>query len=438
MSARRSAKPSALKSGLMHLALSTAAFSALTLSAGGAIHLAGNTEDAGPRYELAMFDTDQPDTPPALKSRLVDTELSTYRLASMQPLASQQPAAEPSLGVPEPGADVPPSVQVEQGDAPALTPSDQRQGVRINGRTVYPGEAYSDAADLGALQQSPLPGLHERTPAGRLPIISQDGLEIADAYARPYYGRSGQPSVSLVLGGLGINYTHTKSAIDELPPEVTLSFAPHARGLQTWIKRAREAGHEVLIELPLEPHTHGRVRPHANMLSTNLDADRNIANLEKILGLGHGYFGVINYQGDKFSADTEGARAMFDALKSRGVAFIDDGSLPPTSTLEAQAGEAGARYARADFVIDARMEADAMTAQLQALEASALKDGGALGTAIGYPLTIDIIKDWTATLDAKGIILAPASALQSVPAPKTATTVSADVSALSDTPPSLP
>ena len=59
--------------------------------------------------------------------------------------------------------------------------------------------------------------------------------------------------MSLVLGGLGINYTHTRSAIDELPPEVTLSFAPHASGLQTWINRAREAGHEVLIELPLEP-----------------------------------------------------------------------------------------------------------------------------------------------------------------------------------------
>jgi len=435
MSARRSAKPSALKSGLVHFALSTATFSALTLTAGGAIHLAGNTADAGPSYTLAMFDTGEPNTPPALKSRLADAELSTVRIAALQPVMTTADVGEPSLGVPEPMADSPQSFQVEQGDAPTLASQEARQGVRINGRTVYPGEAYSEAADLGALPQSPLAGLHERTSVGRLPVVSEAGMEIADAYARPFYARSGQPSVSLVLGGLGINYTHTKSAIDELPPEVTLSFAPHARGLQTWIRRAREAGHEVLIELPLEPHTHGRVRPHANMLSAGLDTGANTNNLEKILALGHGYFGVINYQGDKFAADSEAAAAMFAALKARGVAFIDDGSLPPTSTLESAAVETGARYAKADFVIDARMEADAMQSQLLALEAAAHENGGALGTAIGYPLTIDVIKDWTDTLAAKGIVLAPASAMQQAPVQPAG---QIEVSSATDNPASLP
>ncbi|MEM9740462.1 MAG: divergent polysaccharide deacetylase family protein [Pseudomonadota bacterium] len=435
MSARRLAKPSTLKSGLVHFALSAVTFSTVMAAAGGAIHLAGNVEDAGPRYTFAMFDTDQPTSRPALKSRLADSQIPTFRVANMHPVSEPDGGVEPSLGVPEPVADTPATIQVEQGDAPTTATGDNRQGVRINGRTVYPGEAYSDASDLGTLPQSPVLGMHERTRAGRLPIISANGDVIADVYARPFYARANQPSVSLVLGGLGINYTHTKSAIDELPPEVTLSFAPHARGLQTWIRRARDAGHEVLIELPLEPHTHGRVRPHANTLSTALDTVANTENLEKILGLGHGYFGVLNYQGDKFAADSDAAGAMFAALKSRGVAFIDDGSLPPTSLLESAASEAGARYARANFVIDARMDADAMQAQLLALESAAMEDGGALGTAIGYPLTIDIIKGWTETLQSKGIILAPASALQNTP---DTPAIAADISSLSDTPASLP
>ncbi|MEM1152015.1 MAG: divergent polysaccharide deacetylase family protein [Pseudomonadota bacterium] len=438
MSARRSKKPSALKSGLLHFGLSAAAFSALTLGAGSAIHLAGNAEDAGPSYTVALFDTQRPDTPPALKSRLADTDLQTLRVANMQPVAQPIRGAvfEPSLGVPEPGADTPAIVQVEQGDAPLVRANQPRQGVRINGRTVYPGEAFSEASELGALPRSPLPDLHEWSGNRRLPVVSDAGEEIADAYARPFYARSGQPSVALVLGGLGINYTHTVSAIDELPPEVTLSFAPHARGLQTWIRRAREAGHEVLIELPLEPQTHGRLRPHANMLSADFNTQRNTSNLETILGLGHGYFGVINYQGDKFAANKDAADAMFSALKARGVAFIDDGSLPPTSVLETAAADMGARYARANFVIDARMDADAMQSQLLALEAAALENGGALGTAIGYPLTIDIINDWTETLAAKGIVLAPASALQQ--APQAVPQASAELSNLAETPTSLP
>ncbi|MCI4645459.1 MAG: divergent polysaccharide deacetylase family protein, partial [Hyphomonadaceae bacterium] len=195
--------------------------------------------------------------------------------------------------------------------------------------------------------------------------------------------------------------------------------------------------HEVLIELPLEPHNHGRVRPHANTLRADLDPVANTANLEQILSLGHGYYGVINYQGDKFAANAEASQAMFDALRSRGVAFVEDGSLPPTSSLREAAGTAGARFASADFVIDARMEADAMQSQLMALESAALEQGGALGTAISYPLTIDIIKDWTQSLEAKGITLAPASALQHVPE-VAAVTPDTQVVSGPETAPSLP
>ncbi|MEM1106903.1 MAG: divergent polysaccharide deacetylase family protein [Pseudomonadota bacterium] len=438
MSARRSAHPSVLKSGLVHLGVSVAVFSAAALAGGGAIHLIGQPQDAGPRYQIALFDTPAPERVEGLKSRFADPSLAPIRIASLAPApAPSQP--EPSLGVPEPAAGPSAALPLEQGDAPlqAEAANDARLGVRINGRTVYPGEAYSEAANLGALPPSPLAGLHERTRFGRLPVVADDGREIADAYARPFYARSGQPSVSLVLGGLGINYTHTKSAIDELPPEVTLSFAPHARGLQTWIRRAREAGHDVLIELPLEPHNHGRVRPHAHMLSADLAEQTNASNLERILALGHGYFGVVNYQGDKFAADPAAAQALFAALKARGVAFIDDGSLPPTSTLEAAAAGAGARYAKADYVIDARMAADAMNAQLQALEAAARQEGGALGTAIAYPLTIDVIKAWTETLAAKGIVLAPASALPAVP-PAPQPTALETLSTSTDNPVSLP
>ena len=191
MSARRSKKPSVLKSGLVHFALSTAAFSALTMAAGGAIHLAGNAEDAGPHYAVAMFDTDQPDTPPALKTRLADSELQTFRVANMQPVVQSPSLAdfEPSLGVPEPGADTPAMVQVEQGDAPVAGAGDPRQGVRINGRTVYPGEAFSEAAELGALPLSPLPGLHEWEGNRRLPVLPESGEQIAGAYAQlhPYH-----------------------------------------------------------------------------------------------------------------------------------------------------------------------------------------------------------------------------------------------------------
>ncbi len=287
--------------------------------------------------------------------------------------------------------------------------------MRINGRTVRPGESLSEVAALEALDSSPIEGMLESTAFGGLPRIGPDGREPADAYARPFYNRSGTPTISIVLGGLGINYTHTMTAIEELPPEVTLSFAAHARGLQTWIRRARADGHEVLIEMPMEPFDHGRVSPHPQTLTAGTPAEQNVDNLLRVLALAHGYYGVVNYQGGRFVADDGAVDPVLEELAARGLAFIEDGSLG-TAGFERAALRTGVRYARADSVIDARIDADAIDGALQALEARALEEGSAFGTAIAYPVTIDTLKDWTDRLAEKGIRLAPASSLRDTPA----------------------
>lgn len=415
MSARRGGAPSALKTGLVHAGMSLALFSGLGATAAGAVHLAGDPEDAGPVHMVALFDKPVIAGEPNLKRRLADESAPAIQVAAMT-LPADERSFEPSLDVPEyRNNDTAVTMRavpapVESGSADDTAP----RGVRINGREVMPGEALSEVEALESLPAAPIAGFYEITPVGRLPKMSDDGRAPADAYARPFYNRPGQPTVSVVLGGLGINYTHTINAIEELPAEVTLSFAPHARGLETWVRRARADGHEVLIELPLEPYDHGRVRPHANTLQTAAGADANIARLERVLALATGYYGVINYQGDKFVRDAEAVRPMLDTLAERGVAFVEDGSLSG-SVLKAEAGRAGVRYAGADLVIDARIDADTMKDQLMELEATARQDGTAFGTAIAYPLTIDILKEWTDELEAKGILLAPASSIQNVP-----------------------
>ena len=414
MSARRVGAPSAFRTGLVHAGMSAALFSGLGALAAGAVHVTGDAQDAGPVHTVSLFETATEAGPPSLKRRLADEAAPAVQVAALT-LPESRESFEPSLDVPDydDGArpvTLPAAVPAEVGSADEEPP----RGVRINGREVLPGEALSEVEALESLPAAPIEGFYEITRVGRLPTISEDGRAPADAYARPFYNRPGQPTVSIVLGGLGINYTHTINAIEELPAEVTLSFAPHARGLDTWVRRARADGHEVLIELPLEPYDHGRVRPHANTLQTGAGADANVARLERVLALASGYYGVINYQGDKFATDPEAVAPMLQALTARGIAFVEDGSLSG-SVLEAEAGKAGTRYAGANLVIDARIDADTMKNQLMALESQARQDGTALGTAIAYPLTIDILKEWTEELEGKGILLAPASSIQVVP-----------------------
>jgi len=216
--------------------------------------------------------------------------------------------------------------------------------------------------------------------------------------------------VALVVGGLGINATHTKSAIEELPPEVTLSFAPDANRLQYWIDRARAAGHEVLIELPMENYDYGRMKMHPQTLLAGKGADVNVPRLNTLLGRASGYFGVINYQGAKFAEDAAAVRPVLDVLSKRGVALVEDGSLEEAS-LDKVADQSHVRYAKAASPIDTKLTADDINLELMELETIAKEKGAAMGAGYAFPITIEMAKIWASELGPKGIILAPVSAL---------------------------
>lgn len=404
MTARIARDPSPLRSALVHSALGACTLVA-TLGLGGAlVHVTGSADAASPAVRVAIFDADG--LAPTLKTRLAgDSDFSTIVTAQVQ--TPTQGANEGDLGV-------------EYGEprraAPQATPTPAPQvetvasGVRINGQIVRPGESYTQlqqaslrkamAAEVEPRVEAPAP-----EPVTPQPKAASGPFE---TYARPFENPDGKPTVSIVLGGLGINYKLTNAAINELPPEVTLSFAPTAGGLSTWVRRARAAGHEVLIEVPMEPYEYGRERPHPNVLQVAVGPETNKARLTKMLARTRGFMGVMNYKGAKFATDADAAEPVLNLLRERGLALIEDGSFTK-SILPQEAAKAGLTFGQASAWIDARPEADEIENRLLTLEMQARETGIALGTGSPFPVTIDMLQEWTARLEGKGIVLAPAS-----------------------------
>jgi polysaccharide deacetylase 2 family uncharacterized protein YibQ len=252
------------------------------------------------------------------------------------------------------------------------------------------------------LTPAPIAGLSRPGPDGPLPVIAADGRTPAIAYARPFQP-DGRPRVALIVGGLGLNAATTRAAIERLPAEVTLSFVPHAEGLQGWIDLARAQGHEVLIEVPLEPTGYPDNDPGPYTLLANEGPEALEAKLNWILSRAQGYFGLTNYLGDRFATSDVAASDLMAALRERGLAFIDDGTL-------ARRPGAFAR-ATATTVIDETQTPAAIIGRLNALEAAAKTRGQALGAGFSYPVTVEAAARWTAGLDARGVQLAPASAI---------------------------
>ncbi|OXE35415.1 MAG: hypothetical protein CGW95_13965 [Phenylobacterium zucineum] len=270
-----------------------------------------------------------------------------------------------------------------------------------NQATITMGDT-AQTSPRDSLAQAPIAGLSAQGPNGLLPIIGGDGRTPAQAYARPFTS-NGRPKIALMIGGLGLNAASTRQAIEQLPPEITLSFVPYAEGLQGWIDLARANGHEVLLETPMEPMDYPENDPGPYTLMANAQNADTVHKLEWLMSRATGYFGLTNYLGSRFVGSESGMAAFTGALRGRGLAFIDDGSA-------ARRG-GGIPRASAERIIDDQLSGPAIDQQLLALEAGALQKGQALGSAFAYPITLNQVGAWARSVENRGYQLAPASAL---------------------------
>jgi len=301
-------------------------------------------------------------------------------------------------GAPDPLAAQAGGVPANGGQAVITLP----QGASLGGAAA-PAPIAPPKPKAPPLVPAPIAGLTAQGPGGMLPIIGKDGRTPFQAYARPF-ASNGKPRIAIIVGGLGLNAAATRAAIEKLPPEVTLSFVPYADGLQGWIDLARSNGHEVVLEIPMEPLDYPNNDPGQYTLMATAPAGETTKRLEWLLARATGYFSVTNYMGGRFVNADGAMNTLMGVMKARGLGFVDDGSA--THRAMGQAPRASA-----DAVVDEQLSADAIDGQLLKLEAQALAHGQALGAGFAYPVTVDQVTHWASALAGRGYQLAPASAV---------------------------
>ena len=262
-----------------------------------------------------------------------------------------------------------------------------------------------DDAGLRAID----PTLTRSSEFGPIPGPNAQGLAPLSAYRRPAPSIGERKPVSVVVGGLGINGALTRRAISELPPEVTLSFAAHAPDLQSWIDRARAAGHEVLLEIPMESAGFDASEPGAERaLRVSATPTQNRDNLHRVLTRAQGYAGVINYNGDLLLQRSDLVAPLLGELSDSGLALIADGSFSAPS-LRALAGSTDVPFAQGFGLIDPSPDLPIIQTRLSELSTSAQAGGPTIGVGFAYPQTINALKGWITTLPGDGLALVPAT-----------------------------
>lgn len=297
-------------------------------------------------------------------------------------------------------------------DQPSVADAPANAQVATSFDPVLPDPATvpTDPGAPTALTVTPDKRITEEGRYGPIPVVSEEGARALDYYARPFDNQTvGVARIAIVVGGLGLSQTGTQDAINRLPQEVTLAFAPYGSSLDRWQSRARRAGHELLLQIPLEPFDFPDNDPGPHTLLVKMTPQANSDRLHWLMSRITNYVGVANYMGARFTSHADSVKPLLEEIKRRGLMYFDDGT-SPRSTVASMSNATQTPFAGADVVLDAVPSKDEIDARLLKLEATARSKGFAIGMANALPISIDRISEWAQSLEARGLQLVPVSA----------------------------
>jgi polysaccharide deacetylase 2 family uncharacterized protein YibQ len=312
--------------------------------------------------------------------------------------------------------------RLQQAEAPVVAPAPAAAApVAVKApaaESPLPSAEQAPGRDTPGAITDPDPGLLEPyppEPGRQLPRIAVDGRTPMHVYASGFDPTTVRPRVGIMIAGIGLSEAASMAAVRDLPPAATLAVSPYAGDIDRVLASARLAGHEYLLSVPMEPQGYPINDPDdRRALMPSLPADENLSRLRWVLSRIAGYVGVTSalgpMHGERLAADREQFEAFLTEIAQRGLLFAD-----------ARPGEAPLPLAwnrSVDVVIDDDpVNEAALDARLDALSKLARDKGSALGlVSVPRPKTLERVAAWSNTLMAKGLILAPVSALVQPPA----------------------
>jgi polysaccharide deacetylase 2 family uncharacterized protein YibQ len=274
-------------------------------------------------------------------------------------------------------ADAPQSARTPEPPARPAAPRQARPAVPLPAR---PPAVRPSSVPIPPPQRA-APAPPAPTPQGRLAIVFDDaGGSVAQVEAIVAIGRP-----------------------------VTVAVLPHLAHSEEVALRARAAGLEVLLHLPLEPDDPDRNPGPGSVTVAMREAEIRQA-VRAALATVPGAAGINNHMGSRATADRRVMRAVLQAARDAGLFFLDSATTP-RSVVREVAAEVGVRTATRAVFLDNVDDEAAIAAQVRRAIARARSDGAAIAIGHAQRLTPAVVAAMLHEIDAAGVALVPVSAL---------------------------
>jgi hypothetical protein len=221
----------------------------------------------------------------------------------------------------------------------------------------------------------------------------------------PFVPAAGAHRVAIVLDDWGYNLEALDIALTIKEP-LTLAILPHLRYSTQIAEKAHQAGHGIMLHMPMEPLRNvplekGTIMSGMGPAEVRQLLDSAVASVPHLTG-------VNNHMGSKITQDARILKIVMSDLQSRGLFFMNSMVTNSPAGREV-AGDLGIAYAERDVFLDNVRTEEAILKELDALKRQALRNGSAIGIGHDEVITLRALQKVLPAWRAEGIQIVPAS-----------------------------
>lgn len=219
--------------------------------------------------------------------------------------------------------------------------------------------------------------------------------------------KNGRPRIAIVIDDMGASPVRTNEII-ALKAPLTSSFVTFAAQLNKQTARAEQAGHELMIHVPMQPKSD--IFVSNDVLTIDMTEAQISQAFAQMLKKFHHVVGVNNHMGSRFTEHADKLVPVMKLLAKSGLFFLDS-KTTAQSQGESVAKKYGVPSVHRHVFLDNENNLEYILRQLELTEKIARQNGYAI--AIGHPKTqtSKALSAWLKTLDKKYIELVHLSEL---------------------------
>jgi polysaccharide deacetylase 2 family uncharacterized protein YibQ len=256
-----------------------------------------------------------------------------------------------------------------------------------------------------ALREAPVEGFYEVTSAGKLPIAKSQHQTPFEIYRKPFVLNKTKPYISIAINDYGLSDPLSREMVDALPSSVTFILSPYSKQPNDWIGMAREDGHEVWLNMPIENKDFPYSDPGAKGLLTRVSLQYNQDRLEWVLGRAVGYTGIAAFT----DGALDNARNVFEKMTrdmfGRGLGYFEMNTADDSFFLPLVKG-LKAPHAQSNATIEI---VDEDGPEIQKVYGTIEKNGHAVVVITPSPVNLKGLKSWLVSLEEQGVASVPLS-----------------------------